>query len=105
MARFSEFKLLFASKENFNGSILYRSIKIWLFQKIGKIQNKVGVIGCKNDTFLSKIGQRHELKIKRQEKLKIFLEKSKLVGGLMGGCKSRFKNCFKDSNHKKVILN
>ena len=38
---------------------------MWLFQKVGKSQDKIGVaerIGCLNDIVLSKIGRENELR-------------------------------------------
>ena len=53
MARFSKLNSLFALKLNVNDrSILERNVKIWLFQKVEKSHNKVGVgeeIGCNNE--------------------------------------------------------
>ena len=59
MAQFSKFNFLFALKLNFNGGLISkRNIKICLFPKVGKSQNKVVVaeeIGCRNDKVLSTI--------------------------------------------------
>ena len=57
MARFTKFQLLFVLKWNFNGVNFKRYNKIWLFQEVGKSQNKVAVaeeIGCINVIVLSK---------------------------------------------------
>ena len=71
MSEISKFKLLFALKLNFNGVVNYkRNIKLWLFQKVEKIQNKFIVakeIRCRNDIVLSKIGWGNKLRQKNRQ--------------------------------------
>ena len=47
-----------------------RNIKIWLFQKVGKSQNKVGVakeIGCGNDKALNKFCRGKDMRQKNRQ--------------------------------------